>query len=106
MPAVGTVTANPLHAARSLADAGRLDEALAVVETHLKHHEPDPDAFYLLGMLADARGDAAQARTQYRRALYLDPQHTEVLTHLAALLELEGDRHGARLLMQRADRWF
>jgi chemotaxis protein methyltransferase WspC len=55
-------------------------------------------------VLADASGDTNLARGQYRKALYLDPRHTEALAHLATLLELEGDRNGARLLMERASR--
>jgi chemotaxis protein methyltransferase WspC len=93
-----------LHAARALADAGRLTDAATAINVYLEQHAPHADAFYLLGVLADANGDANLARGQYRKALYLDPQHAEALAHLATLLELEGDRHGARLLMQRASR--
>ena len=94
--------ADPLRTAHELADAGRLDEATAAVNSYLDHHTPHADAFYLLGVLADANGETDVARGQYRKALYLDPRHTEALAHLATLLELEGDRDGARLLMQRA----
>jgi chemotaxis protein methyltransferase WspC len=93
-----------LKAAHALADAGRLAEAATAINAHLEHHAPHADAFYLLGVLADANGDANLARSQYRKALYLDPQHAEALAHLATLLELEGDRDGARLLMQRVSR--
>ncbi|MFM0670728.1 CheR family methyltransferase [Paraburkholderia sediminicola] len=95
---------DPLQAAHALADAGRLAEAATAINAHLEHHAPHADAFYLLGVVADANGDANLARSHYRKALYLDPQHTEALAHLATLLELEGDRDGARLLMQRASR--
>ena len=93
-----------LQAAHALADAGRLAEAATAINAYLERHAPHADAFYLLGVLADANGDTNLARGQYRKALYLDPQHAEALAHLATLLELEGDRHGARLLMQRASR--
>jgi chemotaxis protein methyltransferase WspC len=93
-----------LQAARALADAGRLTEAASAINVYLKQHAPHADAFYLLGVLADAGGDTNLARSHYRKALYLDPQHTEALAHLATLLELEGDRNGARLLMERASR--
>lgn len=93
-----------LQAAHALADAGRLAEAATAINAHLEHQAPHADAFYLLGVLADANGDANLARSHYRKALYLDPQHGEALAHLATLLELEGDRDGARLLMQRASR--
>jgi chemotaxis protein methyltransferase WspC len=93
-----------LNAAHELADAGRLAEAAAAINAYLEQHSPHAEAFYLLGVLADANGDTNLARSQYRKALYLDPQHAEALAHLATLLELEGDRAGARLLMQRAAR--
>jgi chemotaxis protein methyltransferase WspC len=93
-----------LQAAHALADAGRLTEAANAINVYLEQHAPHADAFYLLGVLADASGDTNLARGHYRKALYLDPRHTEALAHLATLLELEGDRNGARLLMERASR--
>jgi chemotaxis protein methyltransferase WspC len=93
-----------LQAAHALADAGRLADAVTSINVYLEHHAPHADAFYLLGVLADASGETNAARGHYRKALYLDPQHAEALAHLATLLELEGDRNGARLLMQRASR--
>lgn len=93
-----------LQAAHALANAGRLTEAANAINVYLEQHAPHADAFYLLGVLADASGDTNLARGQYRKALYLDPQHGEALAHLATLLELEGDRNGARLLMDRASR--
>nr|WKF57840.1 putative biofilm formation methyltransferase WspC [Paraburkholderia busanensis] len=93
-----------LQAAHALADAGRLTEAATAINVFLEQHAPQADAFYLLGVLADAGGETNLARGHYRKALYLDPQHAEALAHLATLLELEGDRDGARLLRQRASR--
>ncbi|EIF29362.1 methylase of chemotaxis methyl-accepting protein [Burkholderia sp. Ch1-1] len=103
-PAPINAARDALQAARALADAGRLAQAESAITAYLAHHAPHADAFYLLGVLADANGDANLARGHYRKALYLDPQHAEALAHLATLLELEGDRDGARLLMQRASR--
>ena len=100
-PASGT-RVDTLRAAHTLADAGRLGEAAAALNAYLEQHAPHADAFYLLGVLADANGETDVARAQYRKAIYLDPRHTEALAHLATLLELEGDRDGARLLKQRA----
>jgi chemotaxis protein methyltransferase WspC len=36
--------------------------------------------------------------------LYLEPAHAGAMTHLAALLQTQGDAAGARLLQQRARR--
>ncbi|ASV97633.1 CheR family methyltransferase [Paraburkholderia aromaticivorans] len=103
-PATADAARDTLQAARALADAGRLAQAESAINAYLEHHAPLADAFYLLGVLADANGAAQLARGHYRKALYLDPRHAEALAHLATLLELEGDRDGARLLMQRAAR--
>ncbi|EUC18902.1 UNVERIFIED_ORG: chemotaxis protein methyltransferase WspC [Burkholderia sp. CF145] len=93
-----------LAAARRHADAGEFDEAERLAHQHAIVHGPNVDAFHLLGLIADARGRSADAADFYRKALYLDPAHYEALTHLAALLDIGGDRAGAQNLMQRAQR--
>ncbi|HEY3597932.1 MAG TPA: CheR family methyltransferase [Paraburkholderia sp.] len=90
--------------ARRLADAGRLDEAERVADECIVVYGPDAAAFYLLGLIADARGRSAEAGDYYRKALYLEPGHYEALTHLAALLEMAGDRAGAERHLRRAQR--
>lgn len=92
-----------LEAARQLADAGRLDEAVAVCESHLLKEGPSAQVYYLLGLLSDARGDA-KASDYYRKALYLEPNHYETLLQMALLLEKSGDRAGARTFKRRAER--
>jgi chemotaxis protein methyltransferase WspC len=104
-PKPGDAHATPtLATARSLADQGRLDAAQAAVRSYLKEDASSAEAHYLLGVIADARGEKAESRQCYRRAIYLDPAHREALTHLAALLALDGDEAGARLLIARAER--
>lgn len=93
-----------LAEARRLADAGELDAAHRLALQATQSAAPDPDAWYLLGLIADAQGHGAEARDHYRKAVYLDPAHYEALTHLAALLEVEGDGEGARRLLLRAQR--
>lgn len=90
--------------ARRLADAGLLDEAEQVALEIANLRAPEADTFYLLGLIADARGRHADAGDFYRKTLYLEPAHYEALTHLAALLDVAGDTVGARQLMLRAER--
>jgi chemotaxis protein methyltransferase WspC len=90
--------------ARRLADAGELDAAHRLAWQATRSAAQDPGAWYLLGLIADAQGHTAEARDHYRKAVYLDPAHYEALTHLATLLEMEGDDDGARRLMRRAQR--
>ncbi|WP_063534201.1 CheR family methyltransferase [Burkholderia sp. MSMB1589WGS] len=100
----GALAEAPLDAARRLADAGALDAAQQAVHASIEQSGPSAGAFYLLGLIADARGRGDEATDCYRKALYLDPSHYEALTHLATLLDIAGDRDSAQWLMQRARR--
>jgi len=90
--------------ARRLADAGSLDAAERLAAQAAKALAQNAGTWYLLGLIADAQGRAAEALAHYRKAIYLEPSHYEALTHLAALLEVQGDGDGARRLMRRAQR--
>lgn len=89
--------------ARALADAGKLAEAAALCEAHLKEQGPSPEAYYLLGLVNDAGADAS-AMDYYRKALYLEPNHYETLLQMALLLERNGDRLAAQTFKRRAER--
>ncbi|WP_194789330.1 CheR family methyltransferase [Pseudomonas sp. UFMG81] len=86
------------------ANAGESAQARAVCERYLRQFAPKAQVYYWLGLLSDTEGDAAQAITHYRKALYLQPQHEEALAHLAALLASQGDQAGAQRLQARAAR--
>jgi len=106
IPEIEAVLGEPptVAQARRLADAGNLDEAERVALEIANLRAPEADTFYLLGLIADARGRHADAGDFYRKALYLEPAHYEALTHLAALLDVAGDTVAARQLMLRAER--
>ncbi|MEW5546694.1 CheR family methyltransferase [Pseudomonas soli] len=86
------------------ANAGENRQARADCERYLRQFAPKAQVYYWLGLLSDTEGDAAQAITHYRKALYLEPQHPEALMHLAMLLAAQGDEAGARRLQERAAR--
>lgn len=86
------------------ANAGENQQARADCERYLRQFAPKAQVYYWLGLLSDTEGDAAQAITHYRKALYLEPQHPEALMHLAMLLAAQGDEAGARRLQERAAR--
>ena len=88
----------------SLANEGKSNEARAACEQFLQRHEPQAEVFYWLGLLSDVQGQTSQAQVFYRKALYLEPQHSEALAHLAALLASQGDVAGAQRLNERAAR--
>jgi len=57
-----------------------------------------------MGLVRDASGNPAEAVSCYRKALYLDPNHDQVLLHLTLLLEQAGKTSEAQLLRKRAHR--
>jgi len=92
-----------LETARRLADAGRLREAAEICEAHLCQSRVSAQAYYLLGLVRDASGDA-RAIECYRKALYLEPNHYESLLQMALLLQKNGDPARARAFSNRAQR--
>ena len=107
---VAPITAAPSDASAllsriaTLANEGKSAEARAACEQYLNNHPPAAQVFYWLGLLSDVAGSALEAQGYYRKALYLEPQHSQALMHLAALLESQGDSAGARRLQARAAR--
>ena len=50
---------------------------------------------YNLGLLLKGNGDKVNAEASYRRALEIDPNHTDAHWNLSTLLESKGDVKGA-----------
>lgn len=94
--------ASQLEEAARRADRGELAAAAELAEAHLRRHGPDAEAYYLLGLVRDAAGDATGAEAHYRKAIYLAPGHGRALAHLAPLLEMRGGGAEARRLRARA----
>jgi chemotaxis protein methyltransferase WspC len=92
-----------LEIARRLADTGRLQEAACICEAHLYHRRTSAEAYYLLGLVRDAGGDAS-AMDCYRKAVYLEPNHYQSLVQMALLLQRDGDPARARAFRNRAQR--
>ena len=90
--------------AEQLADKGQLEEAAEICEVSLREQGPSARAFHLLGLIRDCAGDQHQASEFYRKALYLEPDHYDVLIHLALLKDKSGDSAAAKALKNRARR--
>jgi chemotaxis protein methyltransferase WspC len=90
--------------AEKLADKGQLGKAVEICEVFLREQGPSARAFHLLGLIRDGAGDQHQASEYYRKALYLEPDHYDVLIHLALLKDKSGDSVGAKTLKNRARR--
>jgi chemotaxis protein methyltransferase WspC len=87
-----------------LADRGELREADRRCADHERQYGSSARLFYLMGLLREAQGELDQAAAYHKKALYLEPEHEEALTHLALLLDKQGDSAGAERLRQRARR--
>jgi chemotaxis protein methyltransferase WspC len=98
LPEAGLLTA------RRLADAGRLQEAARWCDADLLERGPSCETYYLLGLVSDAAGDRERAGVCYQKAIYLQPEHLEALTHLALMKEGQGDFGAAGRLHERARR--
>lgn len=92
-----------LTVARGLADAGRLDDAVAACERAARGRAT-AEGFSLLGIIELARGQAEAAAVAFRKALYLDPDHPEALSHMIVLCERRGDTARADSLRRRLAR--
>jgi len=111
----GTVATPPMAAAgddtllahaRQLADAGKLGEADSACREFLAQQPESAEAYFILGLLAEAAGKPADAEAQLKRCLYLQPDHYEALCHLALLQEQGGNNSAAATLKARAARAF
>jgi len=93
-----------LEQAFQLADNGHLDEAVLHCETLLKRQRHESDALYLLGLIREATGNRRAAEQLLRKAVYLNPDHFEALTHLGVICMQDGDTASAQRFQQRAAR--
>jgi len=93
-----------LELATRLADSGQLGDAAELCEAHLKQEGPTVRAYYLLGLVLDAAGSHQRAAACYRKVLYLEPNHSEALFHLALIMERQGHAAEAEQLRRRARR--
>ena len=102
-PVAAVMPAVSLDEARSFADHGQWDKAAAVCDAHLDLHGPSAEAYCLLGLVRENGGQADEAEACYRKALYLDPRHSDAVTRLALLVERRGGDE-AKVLWNRARR--
>jgi chemotaxis protein methyltransferase WspC len=101
-PPTPSRSGSDLGTARRLADSGRLNEAATWCDADLLERGPSCETYYLLGLVCDAAGDRERAGACYQKAIYLQPEHVEALTHLALMKEGQGDFGAAGRLHERA----
>jgi len=75
-----------------LAETGRRDEAIQVVQQGASANGQSGRLQYALGVLAEGKGDAAAAKEAFLKAEQLDPQNVETQYHLATVALNMNDR--------------
>jgi tetratricopeptide (TPR) repeat protein len=68
-----------LKKAVGLLKGEKLESAQKVLNAVVKKQPNHPDVLYVVGMLAEKKGDTAGARNSWEKAISLDPTHVQVL---------------------------
>jgi chemotaxis protein methyltransferase CheR len=84
------------------ADRGRRDEAARECRRAIDAAPFDPRPYHLLALLAQERGEPAEAIALLKKAVYLDPSQVAASLELAALLAQAGEPEAARRTYQAA----
>jgi len=87
---------------RTLANAGKLDEAEAEFAKALELNPNDADALLNLATVASLRGNPARAEHLVKQALRANPDHTVALAKLAELRRDAGDLEESERLFREA----
>ena len=95
--------ATTLAAARLAANAGHFDETCKLCNEILQREPTCVNAIYLLGIVAEARGEKGEAERFYQKALYLEPRHKESLVHMMLSAQERGDGKSAANFRRRLD---
>ncbi len=88
--------------AQQLADQGSLQAALALCSDFLKQNPAHASAHFLMGLLFEALDDAESAESCFNKTLYLEPKHSDAMSHLAFIMEQKGEKERALSLRRRA----
>ncbi len=91
----------PQQLHRALLQAGKPDEAEAVVRQWTRDPHANAGFQFYLGHLAQVAGDSRQAEARYQQVLAAQPAHVPALNNLA-MLHLPRDPTAARALAERA----
>ncbi len=90
-----------LGAAQGLADTGKLDEAHVMCGRLVDRFPLSARVFGLRGLVRRALGKLEESTQDLERAVYLDPDHEESLTHLMQIRQLLGDDARAERIRRR-----
>ena len=93
-----------LAEASRLADEGRYEAASVVCHEVNTRYGPTAGAYFLLGLIRQAEGEAVQSEVCFAKTVYLDAGHEGALTALANLARSRGDAVAEGRYRVRAER--
>jgi chemotaxis protein methyltransferase WspC len=93
-----------LEEARSLADSGRLEEALVALLALASRHPAGWEVFELIGSVQLGLGRLDEARDAFNKVLYFEPDHEPSLLQLAMIFDRHGNPDQASRFRRRAIR--
>jgi chemotaxis protein methyltransferase WspC len=103
-PKIIPLSDSSLLSARQFADKGELTKAVELCDRYLLHCPADAQAHLLRGELYQATDDYTAATACFEKAIYLDPQLSEALTHLMLIKEAMGDFKAVSVIRDRLQR--
>ncbi len=77
-----------ISAVKSLLVYGKAEEAMALLQRMVGENPDDPEAYNLLGLLMEVKGDVLSAQRMYRAALSLNPNYEPARENLANTTEM------------------
>ncbi|TAN76366.1 MAG: hypothetical protein EPN14_07805 [Gallionella sp.] len=93
-----------LSKAKELAGKGAFDEVLAICEKLLSEGAESAEIYYLLGQAVESAGNILMAEEYLKKAIYLDADFYDALTHLSLLYDRMGSPEKAVSFRKRAQR--
>ena len=84
-----------LNEAMRLTKLGTYDEAINNCEAYLKEKGPLARTYFVLGVIFDEKLDFKNSVKMLKKAVYLNPEHLEAITLLAAIYKRHGDEENS-----------
>src|SRR3990170_3609496 len=81
-----------------LAQEGRYEEALSTLERLLMDAPDDADILFMIGACYYKQGNSAEAKSNWRRVLQVDPEHSKAQGMLAKLEASESSQEVSKTL--------
>ncbi|TWU30824.1 CheR family methyltransferase [Novipirellula artificiosorum] len=99
-----TCQTQALADARAMANAGRIEDAITVLESIESPTANGPDFYELLGSIKLSLGQIQEAREAFNKVLYFEHDHDGALLQLAIIYDRLGNTEQASRFRQRAIR--